>query len=138
MTKYILTLLSGLLFGLGLALSNMVNPVVVQNFLDVAGSWDASLIFVMGGALVIVAILFPLVLKREKPLQGEKFNIPTKIHIDKDLILGASIFGIGWGLAGYCPGPALVGLVYGQTETILFVIAMLVGFKVSQLLKKTT
>ena len=134
--KLLLVLISGLLFGLGLSLSNMINPTVVLNFLDVFGQWDPSLMFVMGGALITVGIGFKWIFKREKPLFSEQFHLPTLMDIDQNLVSGAVIFGIGWGLAGYCPGPALASLAYGHMEPIIFCVAMFIGFKFSQLVIK--
>ncbi len=133
MIKNILVLTSGILFGLGLSLSEMINPTVVLNFLDVFGTWDASLMFVMLGALVITTIGFSWLSKREKPLLSEKFHLPKLQDIDSQLLIGAALFGIGWGLAGYCPGPAIAGIVLGQSETLFFVGAMLIGMKCSQI-----
>ncbi len=135
--KLILVLISGTLFGLGLSVSQMINPTVVLNFLDVAGTWNPALMFVMAGALLVTTIGFHFALRRKKPTHEETFHVPVNNDIDMNLIIGASIFGIGWGLVGYCPGPAIAGLVLGQEETIYFVVAMLVGIKCSQLLKKT-
>lgn len=134
--KNILVLLSGLLFGFGLSLSEMINPTVVLSFLDIFGDWNAALMFVMVGALLVTTIGFSWLLKKEKPLFDAKFHLPLSQHLDKDLLVGASLFGIGWGLAGYCPGPAIAGLVLGQMETLYFVVAMLVGIKLSQLINK--
>ena len=136
--KLILVLLSGVLFGLGLSVSAMINPTVVLNFLDFFGSWDPSLMFVMGGALLVTTFGYPLVFKKNMPLFSGKFSLPEKIDIDNKLVLGASIFGIGWGLVGYCPGPALAGLVLLQQETFIFVAAMIVGIKVAQFMSVKT
>ena len=129
--KNILVLLSGLLFGFGLSLSEMINPTVVLNFLDIFGDWNAALMFVMVGALLVTTVGFAWLLKKDKPLFDDKFHLPMSQHLDNNLLIGASLFGIGWGLAGYCPGPAIAGLVLGQMETLYFVIAMLVGIKLS-------
>jgi len=133
--KLFLVLCSGILFGLGLSISEMVNPTVVLNFLDVFGQWDPSLIFVMGGALITVSAGFHWIFKRQSPLFSEKFHLPKVKDIDSNLIIGAAIFGIGWGLAGYCPGPVIAGLAYAQLEGVLFCFAMFLGFKISQLVK---
>jgi uncharacterized membrane protein YedE/YeeE len=127
MGKIISAFIAGTLFGLGLAISEMINPARVIGFLDVAGRWDATLIFVMGGALLVTATIFPLILRRSRPFLAEQFHLPTKKEIDRPLILGAVIFGIGWGLAGFCPGPALAALASGSRSVALFVIAMVVG-----------
>ncbi|WP_286271190.1 YeeE/YedE family protein [Thalassotalea hakodatensis] len=131
--KNVIAIISGILFGLGLAMSEMINPTVVIAFLDVAGDWNPALMFVMFGALLVTTVGFTLSLKKQSPLCASQFYLPTNSAIDKPLIIGASLFGIGWGMAGYCPGPAIAGLAYGQQETIYFVIAMLVGLKSAQL-----
>ena len=119
--------IAGTLFGLGLAISEMINPGRVIGFLDVAGTWDPTLAFVMAGALAVTVSLFPLILKRSQPLLGGKFYLPTRQKIDRPLLLGGALFGVGWGLGGFCPGPALAGLVSGISGVYFFVIAMLAG-----------
>lgn len=133
--KLFLVLSAGILFGLGLSVSEMVNPTVVLNFLDVFGQWDPSLMFVMGGALITVGIGFSWLFKRKAPLFSDKFHLPTGKDIDGKLLIGSAIFGIGWGLAGYCPGPVLAGLAYVQIEPVIFCLAMFVGFKLSHWVK---
>lgn len=118
---------AGVFFGLGLALSQMINPNKVLNFLDVAGNWDPSLALVMGGALFIGIIAFYLIPKRASPLFEETFKLPTRKDIDKPLLIGSAIFGIGWGVAGYCPGPAFATLGSNTLEAILFITAMIAG-----------
>lgn len=130
----IISLVSGLLFGFGLALSGMVSPGKVIGFLDLTGNWDPSLAFVMGGGVIVTALSFRYVLKRSKPFFGPDFKLPTKTEIDKFLISGAVLFGIGWGLGGLCPGPALSSLAYGNTKIFVFVGAMVVGIVVGKLL----
>ena len=123
-------LISGLvatLFGFGLSVSEMVNPTRVIGFLDVAGHWDATLLFVMAGALSVTIPLYPVVLRRGRPVLTEKFFLPTKNEIDRPLVWGAAIFGVGWGLGGFCPGPALAGLATGNPDIFLFVAAMIAG-----------
>jgi len=124
-------LLSGLLFGAGLVVSRMVDPAKVQHFLDFAGiasgTWDPSLAFVMAGALAVTTPGYWLILRRKAPLAAPAFQMPTRRDFDAKLLAGAAIFGIGWGLAGYCPGPAIASLVFGRAETAVFVIAMLAG-----------
>jgi len=120
-------LFAGLLFGAGLSVSAMIDPAKVIGFLDVAGDWDPSLAFVMLGAVAVTAIGYRTVLRRGQPLFEPSFSLPTRRDLDPTLILGAGLFGIGWGLAGYCPGPALAGLGLGNLETFAFVGAMLVG-----------
>ena len=120
-------LVSGILFGLGLSISAMINPARVIGFLDIAGHWDATLLFVMGGALFVSVPLYPLILRRREPLLDRQFFLPTKRDIDTPLILGAAIFGVGWGLGGFCPGPALAALATGSANVLLFVLAMIAG-----------
>ncbi len=129
-------LLSGLLFGLGLILSGMVDPAKVQNFLDIAGTWDPSLAFVMAGAIGVAAPGFWLVRRRAAPLSGSQFRVPpADAPIDRRLVIGAAVFGIGWGLAGFCPGPALVSLPHAAPGTIAFVSAMVAAISVCALLQ---
>ncbi len=127
MIRFLTCLLAGALFGLGLAIAQMTNPLKVQNFLDVAGDWDPSLAFVMGAAVTITMLAFRLVLRRERPLLGGRFHLPVLTEVDRRLVTGAALFGIGWGLTGYCPGPALATLLSGNSEVLLFVPAMLLG-----------
>jgi len=128
--------IAGALFGIGLALSGLTDPRIVQGFLDVSGAFDPTLVFVLGGAVGVTLIAFRFVLRLPKPLFESDFRVPTARHIDRELIIGAAIFGIGWGLAGYCPGPALVGLAAGRPEALYFVPAMVVGGLLSQWLAK--
>lgn len=118
---------AGILFGAGLALSDMVNPARVLGFLDVAGAWDPTLAFVMGAAVLASALGYALARRRRAPLFGPAFLIPENRRLDSQLIGGAALFGIGWGLVGFCPGPAVAGLVYGLWQPWLFVAAMLAG-----------
>ncbi len=117
----------GMLFGLGLSISEMINPARVIGFLDVTGRWDATLVLVMAGALAVTVTMFPLISGRPFSLLGQKFALPVKTQLDLPLVLGAAIFGIGWGLGGLCPGPALAGLASGSLEIVLFVAAMVAG-----------
>lgn len=117
----------GLIFGLGLVVSGMVNPAKVQNFLDIYGSWDPSLAFVMAGAVMAAFVGYRLAWRRTKPLLDDRFHLPGATSLDRRLLLGAAIFGIGWGLGGYCPGPALTGLSLLAPGTIVFIPAMIVG-----------
>lgn len=126
---YLVALLCGGLFGFGLALSDMINPAKVLNFLDVAGAWDPSLALVMGGALLVTVPGFALVLRRPVPLFATAFSLPTRHELDARLIGGASLFGLGWGLSGLCPGPAIAGLVSGAAPLFGFVLAMLAGYR---------
>lgn len=117
----------GTLFGLGLAIAQMTNPLKVQAFLDLAGDWDPSLAFVMGGAVLCTLLGFHLVLQRRRPLWGEVWHLPTLVKVDRKLVVGAALFGVGWGLSGYCPGPAIATLLSDNREAWIFVPAMLVG-----------
>jgi uncharacterized membrane protein YedE/YeeE len=125
--------LAGLIFGLGLLISGMANPAKVQNFLDLAGSFDPSLIFVMAGALAVTFIGYRLVLRRERPVLAERFYLPAGSIIDGRLIFGAALFGVGWGLSGLCPGPAIVSLPLLAKGTLIFVPAMLAGIAIARL-----
>jgi uncharacterized membrane protein YedE/YeeE len=120
-------LLTGTIFGLGLAVAQMTNPNKVLNFLDIAGAWDASLLLVLSGAAVVATVGYRWVLKLQTPLLGDHFHLPTSRAIDAPLVAGAAIFGIGWGLGGFCPGPALSSLGFGNTEALWFVPAMVLG-----------
>ena len=119
--------LIGVLFGLGLMISGMTSPAKILAFLDLAGAWDPSLIFVMGGAVLIGLLAFYLAKKRTENFLGGAMHIPTRRDIDQPLIVGSALFGVGWGLAGFCPGPALVSLGSGESKALVFVLAMLVG-----------
>lgn len=121
------SLLAGVVFGAGLTISDMVNPARVLNFLDFAGSWDPTLMFVMAGGLAVTAVGYRLVFCRAAPLACERFDVPTKRQIDLPLVGGSALFGIGWGLAGICPGPAFTDLVTLEPKVFLFVAAMLIG-----------
>jgi uncharacterized membrane protein YedE/YeeE len=125
--QIIAAFLIGMLFGLGLSISEMINPARVIGFLDLAGRWDATLLCVMGGALAVTVPIYPLILRRAHPLFNQQFSLPTKSAIDRPLILGAALFGIGWGLGGFCPGPALAALASGSSNVALFVLAMIAG-----------
>jgi uncharacterized membrane protein YedE/YeeE len=127
MNAFVFALGAGFVFGTGLWVSGMANPKKVLGFLDVTGNWDASLMLVMAGAVAVTLIGFRIVLKWKKPVLAESFELPKKSDIDTPLVAGAAIFGIGWGIAGYCPGPALTALATLSTESIVFVAAMLVG-----------
>ncbi|TVQ44449.1 MAG: YeeE/YedE family protein [Gloeocapsa sp. DLM2.Bin57] len=127
MKQTIATLISGILFGFGLGLSQMVDRDRVLGFLDVTGNWDPTLLFVLGGAVGVTLISFRLILRSSYPLFASRFELPTKKDVDLPLILGAAIFGIGWGISGYCPGPALTALVLGILNPILFLISFILG-----------
>jgi len=124
---------SGLLFGLGLIVSQMVNPAKVLGFLDIFGNWDPSLALVMGGAVAVSALGYLVSKRRRVPVLAPRLEIPTRRDLDPRLIGGAALFGIGWGLVGLCPGPALVGLTFGPTGIFVFVAAMIVGMAVFRL-----
>ncbi len=127
MVQIALTFFTGLIFGLGLAVSQMINPAKVQGFLDLFGDWDPSLAFVMGGGLVVTFFGYRFVLQREQPLLAGKFELPTKHDLDIRLLAGAATFGVGWGLIGFCPGPALSALSSGRLDVLIFVVAMAAG-----------
>ena len=129
-------LLAGVIFGLGLLISGMANPAKVQNFLDLAGTFDPSLIFVMAGAVAVTFVGYRLVLRRPKPVLAERFYLPASDIIDGRLILGAALFGIGWGLSGFCPGPAIVSLPLLAKGTLIFLPAMLAGIGLARLLSQ--
>ncbi len=129
-------LAAGVLFGVGLILSGMANPAKVLNFLDVAGAWDPSLAFVMAGAIAVAAPGFWLVRRRAVPLAAAQFMVPpADAPVDRRLILGAALFGVGWGLAGFCPGPALVSLPLAAPGTVVFVSAMVMAIAVAAFLQ---
>ena len=120
-------LLAGIVFGIGLAVSRMIDPGKVLAFLDVAGRWDPSLALVMAGALGVASIGFRVTLGRAAPLLGRRFELPRAREIDWPLASGAAFFGVGWGLVGFCPGPAFASLAYGLKESVIFVAAMVAG-----------
>lgn len=124
----------GILFGLGLTVAQMINPAKVLAFLDLFGDWDPSLALVMGGALAVAALGFRLVFQRGKPLFAEGFQLPTKTDLDGRLIGGSALFGIGWGLAGFCPGPALAALATGAQPVFVFFLSMAAGMALYRLL----
>lgn len=127
MTKLLAWFGCGLGFGIGLCISGTVNPLTVQAFLDVTGSWDPTLVFVLGGAVTTAFIGYRLIFRRSRPLLADRFNLPASRTIDTPLIGGAVLFGVGWGLLGYCPGPAIVSLASLHPEPMLFVVAMVAG-----------
>lgn len=130
--------LAGLFFGFGLGLSQMVDRERVLGFLDVAGDWDPTLLFVLGGAVGVTLVTFQFVLRRSRPLLAPRFLLPTRQDIDRPLVLGALLFGIGWGIAGYCPGPGLVALVQGSGNPAIFLSALIVGSLTQQWLATTS
>lgn len=125
--KNLTALLAGLLFGFGLALSGMTDTNKVLGFLDLTGAWQPTLAFVMGSAVLVTLVAFRLVLRRSRPLCDTQFHLPAKGAIDARLLAGAALFGVGWGIYGYCPGPALTALLYGRMDTVFFVAAMFLG-----------
>jgi uncharacterized membrane protein YedE/YeeE len=130
MLKMLVNLFAGALFGLGLAVSGMVSPAKIIGFLDFADDWDPTLAFVMGGALLVTIPAFRLILRRPRPVLADEFDLPTKKEVDSRLLAGSAIFGIGWGLAGFCPGPAVTALASGLTPVFAFVAAMVAGMAV--------
>ena len=130
------SLLAGLVFGLGLIVSGMANPAKVQAFLDLAGKWDPSLALVMAGAIAVGALGFIVAAKRTVSFLGAEMKLRTARHIDRRLVAGSTMFGIGWGIAGFCPGPGLVALGMGEAKAAVFVAAMLVGMGVFELLER--
>ena len=134
--KFFFAFLSGLLFGIGLIFSGMSDPSKVLSFLDVTGHWDPSLAFVLGGAVLVGSLVFPFASKRAQSLLGEAIQLPSAKQIDRRLVFGSITFGIGWGLAGYCPGPAIASLALGNPKPLLFVIAMLAGMGLFEVLER--
>lgn len=128
--------LAGLLFGAGLILSGMSNPAKVLAFLDVGGTWDPSLLFVMVGAILVAALAFRFARTRVRPLFGSQIHVPGAGRIDVPLVLGSITFGVGWGLVGYCPGPALTALTVGGRSTLLFVAAMVAGMAIFEVAER--
>ena len=127
--------LIGVIFGTGIVVSGMANPAKVINFFDIAGTWDPSLAFVMGGALVVTAVGYRIVFGRARPLFEGRFVLPTARNLDARLIGGSAVFGVGWGIAGFCPGGALPALGTGRIEVILFVAALLSGIFAAKFLQ---
>lgn len=127
MLSLIAALVAGTLFGLGLAIAGMIDPAKILNFLDIFGTWDPSLAFVMGGGLLVNAIATPFIMRRKTPLLAEFFRTPTKHQVDKRLIIGGVLFGAGWGIGGYCPGPMLTALSFANTDIIAVVGAYIIG-----------
>ncbi len=127
---------AGLLFGMGLTISQMVNPAKVISFLDISGNWDPSLAFVMASALMVTMIGYRFVLKKPAPLFAGKFRLPTRTDIDAPLVIGAVLFGMGWGLAGLCPGPAIANLSFAGKNGFIFLLSMLAGMAVYRLMRR--
>jgi len=140
LTSLITALIAGLIFGFGLILSGMTDPAKVLGFLDLAGQWDPSLILVMGGAIAVATPAFMIAKRRaakqQQSLLGEPLRLPTSRNIESTLVLGALCFGVGWGIAGYCPGPALASLASGSVPALIFSIAMLAGMALFTLIQR--
>jgi uncharacterized membrane protein YedE/YeeE len=134
--QIVFALAAGLIFGIGLIVSGMSDPSKVLGFLDLAGKWDPSLAFVMGGAVLVALVAFRIAGKRQRTLLGGALHLPTATRIDRRLVLGGLAFGVGWGLAGYCPGPALASLASGRSEPIIFSAAMLAGMAIYELIER--
>ena len=136
MTTVFTSLLAGLVFGLGLIVSGMANPAKVLGFLDLAGAWDPSLAFVMAGAIAVAAFAFALASQRTVSFLGAAMKVPGSRDIDRRLVIGSVLFGIGWGVAGFCPGPGLVALGMGEIKALVFVGAMLLGMSIFELIER--
>ena len=134
--SFLVNLGLGLLFGVGLVVSGMSNPAKVLNFLDLFGTWDPSLAFVMGGAVLVAFLGYRLVLHRDHPVAASRFDLPQHESIDVQLITGAAIFGLGWGMSGFCPGPAITALGLGAAGTLAFLPAMIAGMWAARLLRQ--
>jgi uncharacterized protein len=132
----LIALFAGLIFGMGLIVSGMANPAKVLGFLDLAGKWDPSLVFVMAGAIAIATLGFALARRLEHSFSGAPIRLPTATRIDRRLLAGSAVFGAGWGLAGFCPGPALVSAGAGEAKAMLFVAAMLAGMAIFSALER--
>ena len=136
MKQQLISFLVGLTFGTGLAISGMTNPQIVQGFLGILGNWDYRLALVMAGAVAVHFAFYRWIVGRKTPLLAARFEIPTNRQIDRRLLIGAGIFGIGWGLAGFCPGPAITSLASFKIEVLVFVLMMIVGMQIANRLPK--
>lgn len=136
MARILSSLIIGLIFGSGIALSGMINPAKVLNFFDFTGTWDPSLAFVMGGALIVTAIGYFFILKRPAPLLDKSFHLPLKQQIDRPLIAGSAIFGSGWGIGGFCPGGSIPALGLMHTDVYILVGSMLVGIVIARMMRR--
>lgn len=134
--QVLMAFIAGLVFGLGLIVAGMTNPAKIQGFLDLAGSWDPSLAFVMSGAILVGLLAFRFAGTRERSLLGAAIHLPSATRIDRRLVLGSLVFGIGWGLGGFCPGPALASLATGGAKVLIFTGAMVAGMTVFELLER--
>lgn len=133
--RLISTYLIGLVFGIGISISGMANPAKVLNFFDVAGAWDPSLALVMGGALAVTFIGYRFVLKRPAPMLGATFQLPTRRDLDASLLGGSALFGVGWGIGGFCPGGALPAIGTGRVEVFIFIAALLAGILMANIIQ---
>ena len=133
--REVVAFIVGILFALGLGLSGMTQPQIVRSFLDIFGHWDPRLMGVMAGAIGVHAILYRFIIKRKSPILGDKFHLPPLTQIDKKLVVGALIFGLGWGWTGICPGPGIVALISGESRFFYFIISMLIGMKIYQFIE---
>lgn len=136
--RVITSLIAGLVFGIGLIVSGMTNPAKVVGFLDLAGLWDPSLALVMGGAIAVGVVAFQIARKRSKSLLGDPMRLPAATQVDRRLLLGGLTFGVGWGLAGFCPGPALASLATGGTKPAIFTVAMVGGMVIYELIERAS
>lgn len=136
MNRVLVSLLCGLIFGVGLIIAQMTNPAKIIGFLDISGQWDPSLAFVMAGAVAVFSIAYRLALRRHAPLFEERFIVPEKTRLDNPLVVGSLIFGAGWGLAGFCPGPAIVSSGFGDPRVWAFVVAMFAGMGLLRALRR--
>lgn len=134
--QVLMAFIVGLVFGIGLVVAGMTDPAKVKGFLDLAGQWDPSLAFVMGGAILVGMLVFPFAVERQRSLLGDTMRLPTATQIDRRLVVGGLAFGAGWGLAGFCPGPALASLSSGRTEVLMFTGAMLAGMGIFEILER--
>ncbi|MBD8632929.1 YeeE/YedE family protein [Oxalobacteraceae sp. CFBP 8755] len=134
--RILMALITGLVFGIGLIVSGMTNPAKVLGFLDLAGRWDPSLALVMAGAILVALPAFRVAARRRQSLLGEPMQLPTATRIDRRLVLGSLAFGAGWGLAGFCPGPALASLATGAVQPLIFCAAMLAGMGIFELIER--
>ena len=132
----LISLLSGIIFGLGLTISGMVNPQKVLGFLNLFGEWDPSLIFVMVGAIIIFAPMHFIFKRKSRPIFAKEFQINNNRNIDKKLLIGSGLFGAGWGLAGLCPGPAISSISFLNPNSLIFVLSMFVGFFIANSVEK--
>jgi uncharacterized membrane protein YedE/YeeE len=137
--KQLIGLIAGVIFGAGLAVSQMVDPQKVLNFLDIFGTWDPSLVFVMGAGLGVFGLAYALIIKNRKiSILGSVINLSNPVGINRQLVIGASIFGLGWGITGICPGPAVANISAGEPKILVFIVMMLIGMKVSDFVKTKT